>query len=223
MKKDLTLIIPAKNEAISLPVVLKELVKYKLNKIIILDKNDKETINAINNFKCKIIKQKKEGYGAAIIEGIQSSKTRYVCIFNADGSFNPKYIKKMLNKVQKKYDFVFASRYMSRSKSYDDTFLTFLGNKIFSFIGNIFFKIKLSDILYTYILGRRDKFIKLKLKSNDFRLCPEIPIKIKKYGFSYTSINNIERKRIGGKKKVNEIIDGGLILFFMITEYFKVK
>jgi hypothetical protein len=112
---------------------------------------------------------------------------------------------------------------MSRSKSYDDTFLTFLGNKIFSFIGNMFFKIKLSDILYTYILGRRDKFIKLKLKSNDFRLCPEIPIQIKRCGFSYTSINNIERKRIGGKKKVNEIIDGGLILFFMITEYFKVK
>jgi glycosyltransferase involved in cell wall biosynthesis len=222
MKKDLTLIIPAKNEAISLPVVLKELVKYKLNKIIILDKNDKETINAINNFKCKIIKQKKRGYGAAVIEGIQSSKTRYVCIFNADGSFNPKYIKKMLNKIQK-YDFVFASRYMSRSKSFDDTFLTFLGNKIFSFIGNMFFKIKLSDILYTYILGRRDKFIKLKLKSNDFRLCPEIPIQIKRCGFSYTSINNIERKRIGGKKKVNEIIDGGLILFFMITEYFKVK
>jgi len=223
MKKDLTLIIPAKNEAVSLPIVLKELIKYKFNKIIILDKNDKETINAINKFKCKIIKQKKQGYGAAIIEGIQNSKTKYVCIFNADGSFDPKYISIMLNKVQKKYDFVFASRYMSRSKSYDDTLLTYLGNKIFSYIGNIFFKIKLSDILYTYILGNRNKFIKLKLKSNDFRLCPEIPIKIKRNGFSYTSINNVERKRIGDKKKVNEIIDGGLILFFMITEYFKIK
>ena len=41
---------------------------------------------------------KKKGYGAALIEGIKNVKTKYFCIFNADGSFNPKELSIMLNK-----------------------------------------------------------------------------------------------------------------------------
>ena len=52
-------------------------------------KDDIETINAIKGFNCKIIYQKVNGYGAALIEGINSVETEYFCIFNADGSFNP--------------------------------------------------------------------------------------------------------------------------------------
>ena len=59
--KNLTLIIPAKNEEISLPKVLEELKKYKCKKIIILSKKDKKTFNAISGFKCQIIKQKIDG------------------------------------------------------------------------------------------------------------------------------------------------------------------
>jgi glycosyltransferase involved in cell wall biosynthesis len=75
--KNLTLIIPAKNEEISLPRVLEEIKKYKCKKIIILSKADKKTFNAILNFKCQIIKQKIDGYGAALIEGINNVKTKY--------------------------------------------------------------------------------------------------------------------------------------------------
>jgi glycosyltransferase involved in cell wall biosynthesis len=90
---DLTLVIPAKKEKESLPYVLKELDKYKLNILIILEESDYETIKSINNFKCKIIYQSKKGYGNALIEGINKVDTKYFCIFNADGSFNPKRTK----------------------------------------------------------------------------------------------------------------------------------
>jgi glycosyltransferase involved in cell wall biosynthesis len=109
--KSLTLVIPARNEDLSLPKVLEEIKKYKCKKIIILSKKDKKTINAISNFNCKIIKQKTDGYGAAIIEGIENVKTKYLCIFNADGSFDPKYLNKMKNYSNRNYDFIFASRY----------------------------------------------------------------------------------------------------------------
>ena len=78
--KNLTLIIPAKNEEISLPRVLEEIKNYKCKKIIILSKKDKKTFDAISNFKCQIIKQKIDGYGAALIEGIHNVKTKYLCI-----------------------------------------------------------------------------------------------------------------------------------------------
>ena len=58
------------------------------------------------------------------------------------------------------------------------------------------------------------------LRSKDFTLCTEIPIKIKKKNYKYISIPNYERSRLGGKKKVNEFIDGLLILISFIKFFF---
>lgn len=221
--KNLTLVIPAKNEEYSLPKVLNEIKFFKCKKIIVLGKSDLKTINSLNNFDCKIIKQENSGYGNAIIEGINKTKTKYVCIFNADGSFDPKYLSSMLKKSIQRFNFIFASRYLKQAGSDDDTFLTLIGNKIFTFIGRFFFKLKLSDILFTFILGETQKFKNLKLKSKDFRLCVEIPIKIVKKKFTYTEVPSFERSRLGGKKKVNEFKDGFLILFAMLKFFLITK
>ena len=148
-------------------------------------------------------------------------RAKYLCIFNADGSFDPKYLNQMLKYANKNYDFIFASRYVSTGGSTDDTALTYIGNKIFTFLGNFLFKLKISDILFTYILGNTKKFKELTLVNKDFRLCVEIPIKIKEKKFSYKCIASMERSRIGGEKKVNEFVDGFLILFSMIKYFIK--
>ena len=217
--KNLTLVIPAKHEEFSLPKVLEEIKNVKCKKLIILDGSDDATIRSIRNYKCKIIKQKYNGYGNALIEGINNVKTDYLCIFNADGSFNPKYLNLMLNKTILNKSFIFASRYMKGGGSADDSLLTFIGNKIFTLIGKIFFKLKISDILFTYVMGETVKFKKLKFSNSDFRICVEIPIKIKINNFKYQSIGSFERKRLGGIKKVKEFIDGFLILIELAKHY----
>ena len=89
---DLTLLIPANKEAESLPSFLKELADYNYQKIVVLQKEDEETINSISNFKdVKICIQKNRGYGNALIEGLNSINTDFFCIINADGSMNSKY------------------------------------------------------------------------------------------------------------------------------------
>ena len=222
--KDLTLIIPSKRESESLPIFLNELKKYKCKKKIFLKKDDFKTINSLKKFKeIEIFKQKKLGYGNALIEGIESTKTKYFCIINADGSMDPKYLNKMLKQCRK-LDLVFASRYMMPGGgSEDDTFITLLGNKIFSFLGNFLFNLKISDILFTYILANTSSVKSLKLKSGDFRLCVELPIKAKKSNLKYKCIASFERSRIGGFKKVNAIKDGFLILTSIISFFFQKK
>ena len=86
---NLTLVIPAKNESESLPVVLDELKKYNLKIKIILKEDDVATIESIKNKNVEIIFQENQGYGDALIKGINSVSTEYFCICNADGSFNP--------------------------------------------------------------------------------------------------------------------------------------
>ena len=217
MSKKISLIIPSKNEVESLEAVLAEIQGNKLIEEIIVvvdDKND-NSVPIINKFNCKLVIQKNNGYGAAIIEGFKNAKNKFGCIFNADYSFNPKYLD-ALSKESVKKDFVFGTRYNKESGSDDDTIVTFIGNKIFSFICNKILKIKLTDVLFTYVLCNVEKFNKLKLKNHDFKLCIELPVKVKQNNFSYSELPIFERKRYGGKKKVNALKDGFLILIEII-------
>jgi glycosyltransferase involved in cell wall biosynthesis len=216
---NLTLIIPAKYERESLPTVLDEILKINLGcKLkICLSRNDLETIDAIKKYPVEVLFQKNLGYGAAITEGIENNTNEFFCIFNADGSFNPNELPNMMKLMQEKnLDFLFASRYSKNSGSDDDTLLTWTGNKIFSLIGKILFNLPISDILYTYTMGKTSSFKKLSVKENDFRLCVELPIKAKKFGLRFLDISSYERPRIAGKKKVNAFRDGFLILSCML-------
>ena len=121
---------------------------------------------------------------------------------------------------QKKNDFIFGTRYKGNSGSDDDSLLTFIGNKIFSFICRNFLNIRLTDVLYTYVLCNTKKFNSIKFKSFDFRLCIELPHNVSKKKFKYTEIPMFERKRFAGTKKVNEFKDGFLILIEIIRSFF---
>ena len=61
--KDLTLVIPAKNESESLPIVLDEIKSYDLNIIIVTPEDDFKTKQAIRNFNHKIITKKNSDFG----------------------------------------------------------------------------------------------------------------------------------------------------------------
>ena len=222
--EDLTLIIPAKFESESLPIFFKEINHLKCKKIIILEENDYQTINAIKTFEnIKVHYQKNKGYGSAIIEGIKITSTKFFCIINADGSMNPNYLDKMKHKVDSyNLDFLFASRYEKPGGgSDDDNLITYIGNYFFTKFGNIFFSLQITDILYTYVMGKTSCFNDLNIGSNDFTLCVEFPIKAKRQGYRLGTIPSHERNRIGGKKKVNAIIDGFLILYGILSFVFK--
>ena len=219
---DLTLVIPAKNEKESLPIVLKELEKYNLKKIVVLEKTDIETVEAIKNFDLKILYQVKKGYGAAIIEGIENVETKFFAIFNADGSFNPNELNLMFEKVHNHdADLVFGTRYEKGCGSDDDDLVTSVGNFIFTKLGRIFFRLNLTDILYTYVVGKTKLVNELKIENYDFSYCIALPISAKRKDLKLYNSKSYERKRIAGIKKVNAVKDGLLILWSMIKLFFK--
>ena len=209
--KKLTLIIPAKNESESLPKVLQSLKDFDCKIIVSLKHDDLKTINSIRDFDITVHKQKGNGYGNSLIEAINACETEWFCIFNADGSFEQEDLYKMYD-LMNKNEFVYASRYFKNSGSEDDTIITLLGNKIFSIMGTILFSLRINDILYTYVMGSVESFKKLNMKSNDFRFCVEMPIKMAILNMDYTSLPSFEKKRIAGRKKVNALKDGFLIL-----------
>ena len=223
--QNLTLVIPAKFESTTLHHVLKEIedLKFECKKIVVVPEYDKETIESIKEFDCKISIQKGEGFGNALIQGLNESETEYSCIFNADGSFDPKYLPMMMKKFDQDFDFIFNTRYVKPGGSEDDTIITKIGNYFFTFLCNFLFKLNISDVLFTYVMGKSKAFKELNLINNDFTFCIELPFKAKINSFKITDFPSFERSRISGKKKVNEFKDGFLILISILRLFIKKK
>ena len=78
---------------------LQEIKDLECETIVILESIDIATIDSIKNFNCKLVYQSGKGFGDALIEGINNVQTKFLCIFNADGSFDPKYLNEMLKIV----------------------------------------------------------------------------------------------------------------------------
>ena len=226
MKKDITIIIPARDEEASLKKLLKKFKIYKkfYKEIIVIDGKSKDkTVHVAKKNKCKVINQKGLGYGDAIIKGVNAVKTKYFIIFDADGSKDPIYLKRFKDKLNiKKTNIIFAERYGVNAGSHDDTYLTFIGNRIFTIIGKIFFNLKLNDILHTFFLCEVKKFKKIDFKFKDFSFCVEFPIKAKRYNLTSSYIPTIEKKRYDGVPKVRSFVDGVKILIGMIRLFFKI-
>ena len=90
--------------------MLEELKTYKLKILIVLEESDVETINSISQYDCQIIFQKGKGYGDAILLGLNNVNTEFFCIFNADGSFNPKELNLMYKKLNdQNFDAIFGT------------------------------------------------------------------------------------------------------------------
>ena len=223
-----SIIIPTLNAEESLKILLNEINKNSENvrEIIIVDaQSSDKTIEISKSYNSKIIIQNnKSGYGDAIIKGINASNSEFSLVLDGDGSKNPIYINSLLSKIIKsKSDFVFAERYGENASSLDDTLLTYIGNRIFTWLGKIFFKIKINDILHTFFICKSSSFKKIKFNHLDFGFCVELPIEVERLNFTYKSIATTERKRIAGKVKVRSFVDGFKILKSMISIFFTRK
>ena len=71
------------------------------------------------------------------------------------------------------------------------------------------------------MLCNTQKFNKLNIISQDFRFCIEFPYKVANNKFKYTEIKSKEFKRKFGKKNVNELKDGFLILMELVKCFLK--
>ena len=223
--ENITLIIPAKEEPNALPIVLDEIKKKNLlfKIIIIIHESDTHTYESIKNYDCEILFQTQKGYGNAIIEGINHCKTKYSCIFYADGSTDPIYVERMLEKLKSNnLDLIFGSRYEKNAHSFDDDLITRIGNYGFTFLGNFLMNLNISDLLFTYIFAKTECFKNMKLDSNDYCLCIEIPFKAKLFKLKYLTFPCIERKRFADKKKVKAFKDGFKILKYFFSKYLNI-
>ena len=219
---DLTILIPCKNDKLNLKHVINDIknIHPEINIIVVAGGDDDFDVKLLNKYSnLSYIIQQKKGYGAAIIDGIEHITTKFFIIHNADGSFEVNKIREMYN-LSKTYDFVFCDRYIDKGGSEDDTFITLFGNKVFTLMTKYLLNVNLNDVLYTHVLCNTKKTKNFKLKQLDFTFCIELPYLIFRFKIKVKSLHSYEKKRISGKKNVNEFKDGFLILIYILRIFF---
>lgn len=209
----ISVIIPARNERDSLPAMLAEIPRDLVHEIIVVDGHSTDgTADVVRALGHRVITQEGYGYGAAVISGIKEATGDLLTFMDADGSYDPAALPRMLDRIRRGDDIVFCSRYLPGAGSDDDTVIRYLGNVLFTLLVRVMFGVRVTDSLYFYALGKRKVFQTFDLTCHGFALCLEVPIRVHQAGFRYHEIPSKERMRIAGKSKVNAFVDGMRIL-----------
>ena len=115
---EIEILIPTFNEEKNLPITINSLKKIGLNNLTILDAlSDDETVKVARENNCKVLidPSRRLGFGYSVINGIKNSTSKYLCIFDADGSFDPKTISEMMKLLNDKsldFDYFFVRKVM---------------------------------------------------------------------------------------------------------------
>ena len=219
-KSDVEIFIPTLNEEGNIKNTIKGVKENGFNNITILDGNSSDrTKEFAESLNCKVFlseDKKLQTFGGSIISAINSSASKYCCVFDGDGSFDPSSLNLMIEKINQNYDFVFCSRYLGGQISDDDTIITKIGNFFFTNFVKLFFRINTTDVLFLYFMTKTEHLRSINCKMIDFRICIEILINAYK-NFNCVEIFSKEKKRIFGESKVNKIFDGLKILSYLIS------
>jgi glycosyltransferase involved in cell wall biosynthesis len=148
----LTIVIPAYNEASSLPGVLTELIPLSAvknwNIIVVDDGSSDGTMESVIHFKdsgiLEILRHKlNKGYGAAIKTGIRACKTEYVITIDGDGQHSLPDIEHLFEVIQAHdADMVVGSRKGQRNAS----ILRGIGKKIIRDVAKMLMTVPIYDL-----------------------------------------------------------------------------
>ena len=165
----LSIIIPTKNEPYINDLItdIRKKVRAK-HEIIVVDKSD-----AIPKIKgAKLVRQKSDGLGRAILEGVVASKGDIILMMDGDGSHDPVYIDKMLSLI-KSYDIVIGSRYVEGGSSNDSLPRAVVSRALTAFV-SLFLGLRIKDPLSGFAMYRRSVFDSTVLSPKGYKLLMEI-------------------------------------------------
>lgn len=200
----ISIIIPTKNEPYINQLIEDIRAKVKEeHEIIVVDKSDSPPKLA----RARLLLQKTDGLGNAVLEGIKESKGEFVVMMDGDGSHDPSYINQMLERI-KDSDIVIASKYVPGGKTEDYASRIFV-SRVFNAVIAAFLGLKVKDLMSGYAMFRKEIFGMIALKPKGYKLLLEIVYKSKKAcNARVCEVPMHFLKRKAGKSKVGFNIAG---------------
>ena len=228
--KEISIVIPAFNEAENLPFLCDEITEvaskitdeYEI--IIVNDGSDDKTSETIkelfNNDREHIIGidfRSNFGKASALSVGFIEAQGKIIFTMDADLQDDPKEIPNFLAKIEEGFDLVSGWK-----KNRKDSFIKNTSSKFFNFVTSRFSRVKLHDFNCGFkaykaevaksldLYGQLHRYIPVMARNKGYRI-GEIPVHHRKRKFG--------RSKYGPIRFVNGFLD--LLTVMMLTKYFK--
>ncbi len=229
VRNTLSILIPCYNEQNTIVALLENIRNVVLTgdldkELIIVDDASTDQshtliqnyINSNRNLPIQLYKQEKNaGKGSCLRLAATKAKGNFIVVQDADLEYNPDDYNRLLKPILDGHaDVVYGSRFAGSDPHRVLFYFHTIGNRLLTFLSNLFTQINLTDMETGYKMFRAEVFKKIRLQENRFGFEPEITAKISRLkgiriyevGISYYGRTFEEGKKINWKDGVWSIL-----------------
>lgn len=230
-KPTVALFLAVLNEVTALKEILPRIRPEWYDELIIVDGGSTDgTVEYLEKAGYAFIRQGDPGLAESYREAFLASKSDYFITFQPDGNCIPELLPSLLEHLPKGYDIVFVSRFLPPAKSQDDTWVTALGNWMFTAIINVLFGGKFTDCLGGFRAYRREAVLRMGLheqinenwlrKKYSLMATWEVGgcIRAAKLKLNVLEIPGDEPPRIAGESKLRIFRNGMMVVLNILYE-----
>lgn len=225
LSEQLTILIPAFNEAETIGEVLGQLCSlYPSSEILVVDDGSTDETSAIATaLKARVVRHPyNKGNGASVKTGLRNATRDLVIIFDADGQHDTRDIQKLVDRIGE-YDLVVGSR--------DENSQTDFGRRLYHHVLNMLATylsgMQVPDATSGFRVARRTELLQfIHLLPNGFSTPVTTSLAFIKAGYSVKFVPTTMLKRQGGVSKIKPVRDGSrfvIIAFRMSTMFAPMK
>ena len=224
----LSIVIPARNEEETLPMVLRDLnaviatlPDYQIETIVVDDRSTDRTAELAREYGARVVANpRRSGKGMALRAGFEAATGDILAMMDADYSHRAEELPLFLQAIaQDGVGLVIGSRVVGGSEEYHH--VRALGNVFLSGSLGLATGRYLSDALNGYKVFRRDVFTAFPYTSANFEIEIEIVANALRRGYRILEVSSHERARAGGQIKSRVVRHGTRFLLRIIWEGFR--
>ncbi|HVW44795.1 MAG TPA: glycosyltransferase family 2 protein [Amycolatopsis sp.] len=234
LEPDVTIVVPAKNEAANLREVLPEL--PPVSEVLVVDGHSGDGTAEVAREMLpdvRVVQQTRRGKGNALACGFAAASGDVIVMFDADGSADPAEIPRFVDALVGGADFAKGTRFAPGGGSHDITALRAAGNSGLNRLSNTLFSGGFTDLCYGYNAFWRDLVPRLALPpvfadgdrmlwGDGFEIETVINCRVAALGLWITEVPSVERARLYGETNLRTFSDGGRVLRTLVAEWQRV-
>ena len=181
---ELTILLPCLNEAETLAFCVRKARIFLANndvvgEVLVADNGSTDGSQKIAVEEgARVVPVTMRGYGAALQGGIEAAKGKYVIMGDADDSYDLSNLMPFVTGLRNGADIVMGNRFRGGIADGAMPFLhRYLGNPVLSFLGRLFFKIKVGDFHCGLRGFARDRIMALNLRTIGMEFASELVVR----------------------------------------------